>query len=666
MKKNYLLGLLLPLLLSPGCDKKPSADLPPTLVWHKNQDHIRPAGGTMNVWQGFSIKADHFSADADISQFILWRRQPGLMPVFIEYSLQGRKVEISLNVREKRTLPPSRAFKREKFFFKFDAGFNFLRFRRKSKDLLQIRSLDVGQAADKSEPHLRGNESFSVFLRPGSGRIVLDGRGSVTVTEQTMAKEPPPAKVKTIHSGFLSGKIHYEFSFTQPTTVTMAVRKGQFNIRSFSRVETPAPPPAAAPRLQGKPDIYIVLSDACQPAHLGVYGYARNTSPHIDAFAADAMVYENAYANASFTRSSVATLLTGLYPDSHDVRVLANKIPRTLLTMPEYLNAKGYQTGIITSTFAVSPHFGFTQGVDDYIAVSTKRYADQDDSIHKRFTAWLDRAARPHFSYMHFLHPHLPKVPPADFQIPFSPEKKPLSPERMMELMNKAKDYATPIGRADLEEMIFAYDSSISWVDGEFGKIISRLKHKNLYDDSLIIFLADHGEAMMEHGVLAHGSNVYDEASRVPLIIKYPRAMGLKGRFKQVCELADIFPTVSGLFGQEIGMDGRNLLQRRPGRDYDDTMAVSRTFNISGVYGLRWQNWYYIISSGDNHEQLFQLEGDPLRDVGRRYPQVRNYFKARFLDWYGRFRNKKDFSVEMNLKKLPAGEIEEMKTLGYL
>ena len=79
--------------------------------------------------------------------------------------------------------------------------------------------------------------------------------------------------------------------------------------------------PAKIP-FQAKPNIYIVLSDACQASHLGTYGYRRNTSPHIDAFARDAVVYENAYANAVFTRSSVATIFTGFYPDSHKVRLL--------------------------------------------------------------------------------------------------------------------------------------------------------------------------------------------------------------------------------------------------------------------------------------------------------------------------------------------------------
>ena len=321
----------------------------------------------------------------------------------------------------------------------------------------------------------------------------------------------------------------------------MEAKKGSFDISAYSYTPQAAGPADPQITFQGKPDIYIVLSDACQASHLGTYGYGRNTSPHIDAFAREAVVYENAYTNAVFTRASVSTLFTGFYPDRHKVRLLQNFLPKKLLTLPEYLKAKGYATSIIASNFAsIAPGCGFSQGVDAFIHISAKHNAPKGISIFSQFRNWLAKTPPVHFSYMHYIHPHFPKVPPEDFPVSFRPDGKKVTLGRMNSLTTRRKTRIAP-DAGELQEITDGYDASIAWVDSEFGKTLSLLREKKLYDDSMIIFLADHGEALGEHGVMGHTSNVYDETSRVPLIIKYPKRMNLQGRVYQLAELADIF-----------------------------------------------------------------------------------------------------------------------------
>ena len=414
-----------------------------------------------------------------------------------------------------------------------------------------------------------------------------------------------------------------------------------------------------------KPNIYIVLSDACQAFHLGTYGYPRKTSPHVDAFARDAVVYEYAYANSVYTRPSVATLFTGLYPDSHKVRLQFASLPSQLLTLPEYLKTKGYATSIFSSNVVTSPRMGFTQGVDVYFSVVEKVWAKKDFSIFDHFSNWLAKTPQAHFSFMHYIHPHFPKVPPADFPVTFRPDGKKVTLGRMNQLRKKHQPGA-PLNTEELQELTDGYDSSIAWVDSEFGKILSLLRQKKLYDDSMIIFLADHGEAQGEHGVLGHGSNVFEETTRVPLIIKYPKSLDLKGRVRRLVELADFFPTIAALFGQPLTQDGTNLPTADFSREMDDRFVVSRTGTKPPAYGLRWKNWYYMIDLRNNYEQLFLPEVDPVREIGASHPAVRAFLKARFLDWYARFRNGSVAPANISLKNLPASEIEEMKTLGYL
>lgn len=666
MKKNFLLLLLVLLLLSPGCSQSPSRELPPTLMWNKDQNQISPADGIMNVWEGFRVDQDAFVADRDTCQFILWRSRAERIPISINYSLRGRKVEFSVNVRKKRMLSPTADFKWEKFEMPLSCGMNFLQFSKKNKDKLSVRSIVIGPFTKKAAPHLQPGESFSLFHFPGRGRLELRGRGKIEIIEQQAIVDVLKAKNRTVKSGWLSRKISLPLEFAQPGLLTITSSEGDFNISAYTYAATPARESNPKITFKNKPNIYIVLSDACQASHLGTYGYQRNTSPHIDAFAADAVVYENAYTNAVFTRSSVATIFTGLYPDTHKVRLLQASLPKQLLTLPEYLSGKAYNTCLITSTFAISPHFGFTQGVDDYFWVPEKDWAPKDISIFSQFSDWLAKASPIHFAYMHFIHPHFPKVPPKDFPVSFRPRGGKITQERMAQLRHKKLAPGVRRAAEEVQELTDGYDSSIAWVDSEFGKIVSLLKQKKLYDDSMIVFLADHGEALSEHNVLGHGSNVYNETSRVPLIVKYPKSLDIKGRVQPLTELADIFPTIASLFGQQMTLDGRSMLAAGLPGTADDRMVVSRTLNRCGKYGLRWKNWYYMIDLGNNYDQLFSLTENPLRDCGARRPEVRTFLKARFLAWLSRFRNGSGHAAEIALKSLPASEIEEMKTLGYL
>lgn len=657
-------ALALLLLLTACSAPRAARDLPPTWVWERDQDRIHPDDGTLNVWEGFTIKPGRFAAGDEGGQFILWRRQAAPAELSVEYSLRGRPATLAVNGGAALKLAPSADFRRQSFRVPLSAGFNFLRFARQGKGDLQVRAVTVGAGAPR--PHLRRGESVSFFVPAGSGRIELRGRGRARFEELALDDEPLPAIVRERGGGLFSRRIGHELAPARPTTVRVTCLRGELSVGAFAFQPAPPPAPPAHPRLQGRPEITIILGDACQPRHLGVYGYGRNTSPHIDAFAADAVVYENAYANASFTRSSVATLLTGLYPDSHKVRVLQHELPARLLTLPEYLNAKGYRTGIFSSSTVIAPHFGLNQGVERFANVRGLKFDGNNPLLLGKFSDWWKRAEAPRFSYVHFLQPHLPTVPPPGFPLPFAHEGTMPAYSRMIELAERGKHPDQPFGADDVREITLGYDASISWMDGEFAKVIAMIRERGLYDDSLIIFLADHGEALREHGVVGHGSNVYEETTRVPLIVKYPRALNLRGRSAFVCQVADIFPTLSALFGHEVDLDGRSLLSRADTRALDDQMAVSRSFNPVGLYGMRWRGWYHIISTKTNRQQLYRLDADPLLEAGGRYPQAALWFKARFLDWLGRFRDRRDFSVEMNLRKLPAGDIDEMKTLGYL
>ena len=666
MNKNLLFLLLTALLLFPGCSKSPSQDLPPTLLWAKDQNRIHPTGGTMNVWEGFRVNKDAFAAERDISQFILWRRsRADRIPISIEYSLQGAKVGFSVNVRKRRMLQPTTAFKWKKFEMPLNRGMNFLQFNKKSKDKLSVRTIVIGPIIHHATPHVQQGESFSLFHVPGRGRLELSGRGKLEIGERQAHGESLGSITRTTKSGWFSSKISLPIEFARPGLLTVTCKAGNFNISAYSYVPTPARELDPKITFKNKSNIYIVLSDACQASHLGTYGYGRNTSPQIDAFARDAVVYENAYTNAVFTRASVATLFTGFYPDRHKILRQQSVMTDKQLTLHEYLKSKGYATSIFTSNVVNSPRGGFSQGVDSFFPVSAKYDAPKGITIFSQFSGWLKKTPPSHFSFLHYIHPHFPMVPPADFPVTFRPDGKKVTLGRMNTLTIKRRNGTLPTAE-ELREVTDGYDASIAWVDSEFGKILSLLKAKKFYDDSMIIFLADHGEALGEHGIMGHGRNVYDETARVPLIVKFPKNMNLQGRVHQLAELADIFPTITSLFGQKLALDGRNLLVSGSNGALDDSMVVSRSGNLYATFGLRWRNWYYLINLISSREQLFALAADPFREIGASQPAIRAFLKARFLAWYARFRNGSENPAEFPISSLPESDIEELKALGYL
>jgi arylsulfatase A-like enzyme len=216
-----------------------------------------------------------------------------------------------------------------------------------------------------------------------------------------------------------------------------------------------------------------------------------------------------------------------------------------------------------------------------------------------------------------------------------------------------------------VQKVVDDYDSSIAYIDAEVGKLLSCLKAKNIYDDSVIMIMADHGEALYEHKEWFHGNNVYDETSRVPMIVKFPKKMGLQGRVERVVQLLDLFPTLADACGLRLPLEGRSLLESAVNPALDDTMVISRTGHKIPVYGVRWQNWYYMYNMETFTEQLFALRGDRRQDVHAEHAELCRMLFLRLMDRVKSYRNS-GAEKEIDTSKLPQKEIENLKALGYL
>jgi arylsulfatase A-like enzyme len=335
-----------------------------------------------------------------------------------------------------------------------------------------------------------------------------------------------------------------------------------------------APPPWRPPRGAPQagagrtPDVFIYLIDALRPDHLGCYGYGRPTSPTIDRFAAAAVVHEHAQAAATWTRPSVASLLTGLYPMAHGVvHMDSDKLDDWPVTMAEALRAAGYRTLHVSTNGHVSGHYGFLDGVDGYSFknVQTAEWANQQAA------ALLEGEDpdQPVFMYVHVIGPHDPYAPKAaTFQLfdrGFGGERG--GPEAAT---SQAPNRHSDLSPEELQHLLDRYDAEIRDSDADFAEFLDLLRQTGRFENSLIIVLADHGESFSEHDTLRHGTTLNAEEMRVPLIIRYPGKQHAGARVKARSSLVDVYPTVMAA----TGVDPR-LSYALPGRDLAALAATS-------------------------------------------------------------------------------------------
>jgi choline-sulfatase len=318
----------------------------------------------------------------------------------------------------------------------------------------------------------------------------------------------------------------------------------------------------------GRPNVIVYLVDALRADRLGCYGGARPTSPAVDAFAKGATRFERAVAQATWTRPSVTSLLTGLGPHAHGVQTLDDRLPDSAVTLPELLRAAGYRTAAFSTNLHVSAATGLAQGFADFELLAD---APSSEIVNRRVLGWLDAhpatsGAPPFFLYIHTIDPHAPYEPPVEMLQRFAPGVLPSagSNEEMR------RTFAMPNGDERVRrvaQLSALYDAEVAGNDRSFGALLAELRRRGLYDSSLLIFVADHGEEFDEHGFLGHANNLYAETLDVPLIVKWPRQTRGE-RVPALAQHVDLLPTILRACGLRPpdGLPGTDLFNLAAGR----------------------------------------------------------------------------------------------------
>jgi arylsulfatase A-like enzyme len=373
--------------------------------------------------------------------------------------------------------------------------------------------------------------------------------------------------------------------------------------------------PALTTPLEDAPLVIIYLVDTLRADHTGPYGYARDTTPALNAFARDAVVFETAVSQASWTKPSVASLMTSLLPGQHRAVQLRDPLDPKLNTLAKRLEEKGYATGAaIANSVIYAEGTNFDQGFDFYAGLHGPHNRPsklvEAAAVVDAALSWLDaRRGFPTFLYVHTMEPHVPYSPTPPFDRKFEPFATPDHPAT-----DPRTDFKEPLDR---ERMIARYDGKIAYGDQEFGRFIRGLKERGIYDRAFVIFLADHGEEFEDHGQWLHGRSVFDELIHIPLIIKFPGGANAGRRIKPQVQEVDVLPTILASQGMAVPRPPEILGHPLQGVISGETREVLAIAEISHrgyvAQGIR--------SSADKYIQRFspeegELYFDLLKDPG--------------------------------------------------
>jgi len=357
--------------------------------------------------------------------------------------------------------------------------------------------------------------------------------------------------------------------------------------------------PAAAP-----PNVILVAMDTTRADHLGAYGYARDTSPNLDRFARESVLFERCFSQSNETLTSFASAFTSRLPsDLAPLSYELFRVPDTVHTLPGVLQLHDYQTGGFVAGGHMVAAFGHDKGFDMY-----------QDSWHfgsffhtvPPALAWVDQRERerPFFLFVHGYDAHSPYAKPLYFEHLFDPDYQgpvddiledpiPLAIEKVWQgryypgiarpqvtrpvgerqiqvlhtdlfslLALQDPSDGVPLAPRDLEHVVAHYDGSIAYADVQLGLLMTELDQRNLLESSVIIIMGDHGEDLFEHGHANHRISLHDASGHVPLLVRFPGGEHGGQRISTPVELLDIMPTVLDLVGAitPAGTRGHSLL----------------------------------------------------------------------------------------------------------
>jgi arylsulfatase A-like enzyme len=420
-----------------------------------------------------------------------------------------------------------------------------------------------------------------------------------------------------------------------------------------------------------RPNVLLVILDCLRADHLGAYGYPLPTSPNLDRLAAEGIRFESSYANGTWTKPSMATLFTGLYPSEHgllrvgtpasdvtETDALADGIPM----LAESFAAAGYRTIAAVNQIHLKPEFGFGRGFTDFHWLKGRAAYELNRLVEG--SAAAAKPGQPVFAWVHYLDLHWPyrhfRKNPVPELGATAMDPEPPTDQGIAVIDTWVTNHLSEENRLAL---MARYDREIRYADDALADLVERFRNMGRLDDTLILITSDHGEGFYEHQELMHGFEPYDEVARVPLVIRAPARLGLPGGVrKTLVSHVDLAPTVLDLLGLPpvAGTSGESYLPVLKGRDHAERAVLIQTELTAALR----KGKYKLIQHTDRRVELYDLEADPAEKRNLASGGCAGECAALRTELEGRLRKlgppraaKGTFTAE---------ETEELRALGYL
>lgn len=325
-----------------------------------------------------------------------------------------------------------------------------------------------------------------------------------------------------------------------------------------------------------RPNLILISIDCLRADHVGAYGHERPTTPSIDALARDGVVFERAASVSSWTLPTHMSMLTGLMPTEHGLSRSRRRSPSAPY-LPEILSRDGYETIGIVSGLYLSPTFGYERGFDIFRALINEPAEALVDAASEIL---LSEPYRPRFLFLHFFDAHWPYLA-GDAYL----EQAGGRPQEISDLLENVIDRRPPASPGEVEDIKVLYDAEVAYVDDHLGRFFDEMKRQGMYDDALIVLTADHGEGFYEHGLWQHSEIIYNEVTRVPLIVKAPKGK-VTGRVAELVSQLGIFPTFLEVLGLDSPFEHAGLLSLARGEaSFPEQVMTEITWEANDTRG---------------------------------------------------------------------------------
>ena len=515
-----------------------------------------------------------------------------------------------------------------------------------------------------------------VFVElPADARLELDelhGQDGATQVEVSLAVGSEEPRLLRSSSG--ERRLRLEFGPSAagtPVRLSFAVSGDSGAVLVAPRIVArrdgaSLPPPLPTTAIADRHSVVLYVIDTLRADRLGVYGGGPSLSPRIDAFAADGVIIENAIAASSWTKPTVASLLTGLGPLTHGVHHRDHRLRAEIATLPELLAAAGYATAGFAGNPYFQPDSGLRQGFDRF-----ELGPDRDGALQRRALEWLGSLPpeTPFFLYLHTVEPHAPYDPPQAERRAFAGGvEQPVGSTEQIRALARGEQPRTPEVEDGLRRL---YDAEVAYADRRFGEFLDGLDGLGLGESTTIVLTADHGEEVFEHQVVGHGWNLFDPVLSVPLILRPPAGRGNVRRIGEPTHQIDLVPTLLELAGvrSPVAVEGRSLAGRLLGQVEPLPEVPSISYmDYAGRRGVSvvlgdWKLVYPLTSNFLPRSELYDRGSDPGETVDRSSDRP---VLAGYLRTVARKALAAASDVEAPTETLSAEAEAALEALGYL